>query len=307
MSRSFALPLFPNGTGLGNRLFHWCDAKIYCYEAACQFITPLWCRLSLGKHLRSLAKGQFTASPLFEYTNVFRKLPGDVSYQKGFAHYLTSKKAFLSEQPEILAHPKQSKRIICFDKSSYTFAGYGKHRSRLVSDLLDSVRPQLFDKVLKLDEPFIGLHVRIGDGFKPPEPGSGGFSRTGWLQQTPIEWFKETLQLVRSAKGVNYPAYIFTDGSTACIRPLLQQPNTFLFKSTSPVIDLLSLSTAWLILGSGSSSFSAFAAFLGSAHALTAPGHPFSNRGLLSSRSQFVSSINPRDYMDIESLDRMLS
>lgn len=289
------LPVFPVGTGLGNRLFHWCDSKIYSYQTGCNFISPRWCRVSLGKHLRALAKGRLISEPLIEYANVFRRLPGDVSYQRGAAHSLLLTKISLSKYPAILANPIPPDTVICFDKSDYTFEGYDQHRCSLSKHLFCSLRLDLRAKILSPGEPFIGIHVRIGDGFKPPEREADGFIRTGWLQQTPIQWFKETLRLVRSVTGFNYPAYIFSDGHTAVLQPLLKEGNVFVFKSKNAVIDLFSLSRAWLILGSGSSSFSAFAAFLGSAHSFTAPGHPFTNMGLLSSKHQILGSLNPRE------------
>jgi hypothetical protein len=304
MKNSFALPVFPVGTGLGNRLFHWCDAKIYCYHTGCQFISPRWCRVALGKYLRSLAKGQVISDSLLEYANIFRRLPGDISYQRGIALSLFLSKLQLSKNSEALPNSMRPYSVLYFDKSNYTFHGYGKYRSSLTKDIIASIRPHILDKVLNPSEPFIGIHVRIGDGFKPPEPGTDGFVRTGWLQQTPIQWFKETLRFIRKATGVNYPVYIFSDGPSTRLKSLLEESNTFIYKSNSPAADLLSLSRSWLILGSGSSSFSAFAAFLGSAHALTAPGHPFAKRGLKSNSHQLVSCFNP---LDITERDRIKS
>lgn len=143
--------------------------------------------------------------------------------------------------------------------------------------------------------PYIGIHARLGDGFKPAEPGSDGFIRTGWLQQTPIQWFKESLHLVRETTGLKIPAYAFSDGSPEQLQPLMEEDKTFLFQSGNPVVDLLALSRSWLILGSGSSSFSAFGTFLGSSHAFTAPGHPFTKRGMISDSVQITESLNPRD------------
>ena len=306
MHDSFAMPVFPIGTGLGNRLFHWCDAKIYSYQMGCKFISPRWCRASFGKHLRALAKGKLFAEPLIEYSNIFHRLPGDVSYQRGVAYSLLLSKILLSKHPAILADPMPTDAVICFDKSDYTFLDYGEYRCALIRDLFDSLRPRIRAKILNSCEPFIGIHVRVGDGFKSPEPNVDGFVRTGWLQQTPIQWFRETLRLVRRVTGANYPAYIFSDGPAAVLKPLLDEGNVFIFNQNNPVIDLFSLSRSWLILGSGSSSFSAFAAFLGSAHSFTAPGHPFTNRGLRSSPHKIVSCVNPRDEHDRQRLSDML-
>jgi hypothetical protein len=295
MSHTYALPVFPRGTGLGNRLFHWCDAKVYSYQTGSLFISPRWCRVSLGRHFRSLAGGQLTSEPFIEYTNTFRRLPSDISYPKGVAYSLLCSKVFLSKNPGILTKQITSKTMICFDKSEYRFDMLNTYRYILIKDLLASIQQNLYNKTLKSDEPYIGIHVRIGDGFKPPEPNSDGFVRTGWLQQTPIQWFKETLCFIRKVTGINYRAFVFSDGNKVQLEPLLDVDNTFLFQSNHPVVDLLSLSRSWLILGSGSSSFSAFAAYLGTSHAITSPGHPFTNRGLFPCGHQAIGSLNPRD------------
>lgn len=289
------MPLFPAGTGLGNRLFHWCDAKVYSYKFGCKFISPRWCRISVGKHLRQWRKARFSVEPIFEYAQSFRRLPGDYSYYRSINQCAFLPKIRLSQCSEISNLSKAPNALVYFDKSCYEFKDYEPYRENLTKDLLASIQPRLFEKAIAIERPYIGIHVRLGDGFKPPEPGSDGFIRTGWLQQTPIQWFKEALRLTREATGENFPAYIFSDGSASQLESLLGEENTFLYKSNNPVVDLLALSRSWLILGSGSSSFSAFAAYLGSSHAITAPGHPFSNRGLMTSKCQVIESLNPRE------------
>ncbi|MDC3010105.1 hypothetical protein OAZ06_04055 [Synechococcus sp. AH-736-G20] len=293
---TYAIPIFPVGTGLGNRLFHWCDAKVYSYKTGSKFISPRWCRFSFGKHLRQWRKARFLPEPLFEYFHTFDSLPGDYSWRRYIFNHSLLPQIRISQYPEILDLPLPPKnRLVCFDKSHYVFNGYEPFQQRLTKDLLASVKPHLLKKAFDIEKPFIGIHVRLGDGFKPPEPGFDGFVRTGWLQQTPIQWFKESLKLTREVARMNVPAYIFSDGSACQLAPLLEEDNTFLYKSNNPIVDLLALSRSWLILGSGSSSFSAFAAYLGLAHAITAPGHPFSSRGLVSNKFQVVDSINPRE------------
>jgi len=294
-SNTYVLPVFPTGTGLGNRLFHWCDAKIYSYLTKSNFIAPLWCRPSLGKYIRGLRKGRIERTSLLEYRGAFRRLPQDFSYLNGIRRTLLSERICLSRSKlSSICHSPRS-RLILFDKSSYHFNDYHAYRQRLKDDLISSIKPELVNSSLKSDHSYIGIHIRMGDGFKPPEPGANGFVRTGWLQQTPISWFQETLQLVRDVTGVNYKAYVISDGSNEQLKSLLAEDNVYRFESRNPVTDLLSLSNASVILGSGSSSFSAFAAFLGSAHSITAPGHPFSNRGLHSSNCQIITSLNPRE------------
>jgi len=49
-----------------------------------------------------------------------------------------------------------------------------------------------------------------------------------------------------------------------------------------------------LLLGTGSSTFSAWAAFLGQQTAMTAPGKPMTNWGLEPQRGQLIGVFNPR-------------
>jgi hypothetical protein len=144
-----------------------------------------------------------------------------------------------------------------------------------------------------MPEPLIGMHLRFGD-FRPPPAEAAASQWVGWLQQTPVEWFAETLSAVREAAGRSIPAVIATDGNREQLAPVLQLPHIHVLPPTNALVDLLMLSRCRLLLGTGSSTFSAWAAFLGQQTAVTAAGKPLMNWGLEPLRGQLIEVFNPQ-------------
>jgi hypothetical protein len=144
--------------------------------------------------------------------------------------------------------------------------------------------------------PAIGINIRLGKDFAAPDRDySNGYDWVGWLQQTPIAWFRETLLAIRTAAGWPVPAMVVSDGTAEQLRPLLELPGMKLLSPSNAIVDLLALSRTRLLLGSGSSSFSAWAAFLGQQTAITAPGHPFSTVKLEPLNNQTIAAFDPLD------------
>jgi len=298
VSDSYALPVFPLGTGLGNRLFHWCDTKVFSYRTGARFISPRWTRLAIGASIRKFLRTGVLQPPSIDYCNTFGAVSPDVGYARGIASTFFFDRVHCSLMSFMDERQCEADCLYLFSKSGYTFTPYEPYRARIVDELKLSLRPSLQVEADQISTPHIGIHIRCGDGFKKPELGSDGFIRTGWLQQTPINWFVETLLLFRRHANWDVPAVLFSDGSAHQLEPLLNLPGVYLGRGSSAVVDLFALAKSRLILGSGSSTFSAFAAFLGYSDVLTAPGHPFSNYGLSNSKDQVVASVNPRETPD---------
>ena len=291
------VPRFQRGSGLGNRLFIWARCRVWCQEHQGQPISPIWFRPAIGQALRRLPQlsRQSGAIDLFNPTllGCFQATAGDLPWWQGLGPGLGRRR--ISETQLTAGQAPAGRHLVLFDQPTYSFDRLNPHWRQLHQDLEAITRPRHRRRVAALPPSLIGLHVRCGDGFRPPPAAADNFGWVGWLQQTPISWFAETLQQLRALLGSPVPALLVSDGSVAQLEPLLALPQVHLLRPTNAIVDLLALARCRLILGSGSSSFSAWAAFLGQTHALTAPGHPFTRWGLEPQCGQVVAAHNPRD------------
>ena len=116
--------------------------------------------------------------------------------------------------------------------------------------------------------PFIGIHVRRGD-FQRIGQGTDLSRSDNTI--TPLEWFIESLKLVRAQASRTLPAIVTSDGAPEELRALLEIDNVRLVRTGAAIGDLLLLSRASVLLASGSS-FSAWASYLGQMPNFVTPG-----------------------------------
>ena len=302
---------FPRGTGLGNRLFHWARVRVFCREHGLPMVAPRWWRPALGHLLRGTVSPERFAGQI-ALAGLFQAGPGDLPWHWRWGPQLAGR--ILSQQDFLAARagadpmaepqpnpgpgpgPRQGRgrSLLLIDPPPYSFAGLNGHGPLLRRDLLAITRPRQLQRARSVPLAPIGINIRCGRDFRPPPAAGAGAEWVGWLQQTPLAWFIETLQAVRDLAGEPVPALVVSDGSEHQLAPLLHLPAVRLVRPTTAIIDLIVLGRTRLLLGSGSSSFSAWAAFLGQQTAITAPGHPFSRWDLEPLEGQTLASFQPR-------------
>jgi hypothetical protein len=111
----------------------------------------------------------------------------------------------------------------------------------------------------------VGIHVRLGDF-------SGNMLH-------PVSWYVDALRAVRRRDG-RRRVFVFSDGSEAQLAALLAEPEVELVRGTNAIVDLLLLARSQLLIGSGSSTFSSWAAFLGQMPVVARRENPMSWWGL---------------------------
>ena len=94
--------------------------------------------------------------------------------------------------------------------------------------------------------------------------------------RTPVSWFVAALKTLRALTGKRLPALVVSDGTPRELRPLLALPEVRYCRTPAAATDLLALSNVRFLIGTGGSSFTAWAAFLGKTPIVSIPGQSFS-------------------------------
>lgn len=153
------------------------------------------------------------------------------------------------------------------DNEKKSFAQIVHHGSFLRHELLAMTKPKFHP--VKVAEPFIAIHVRMGD-FQAAT-GGAGVQRGATNTRLPIDWYGDRLTAIRRAMGDELDAVIFSDGSDAELASLLALPAVVRAPHQQSVTDLLQMGQAAALVASGSG-FSLWGAFLGSTPRISFPG-----------------------------------
>ena len=171
--------------------------------------------------------------------------------------------------------------------SCHHFTDLADYRKMIYQGLLEITKKKSLSFVNNFKEGnFIGLNIRTGKDFVNAASGKKGYFLTE------IDWFIHALKSTREKEG-NLPAIIVSDGGKKELAEILNEPGTTLINSQNAIEDLLVLSKSKVLLGSGNSSFSAWASFLGGMNTYSAAETPFTHFKIASEKAgQIISTIN---------------
>ncbi len=200
--------------------------------------------------------------------------------------------------------PEELKRLedgVIKDNGLIVFKGLGDYFKRLngwESFLNDEICAVVKERWLSAAREVpvipIGIHIRRGD-FIEPKSYSDYYSR-GSLR-TPLTWFINSLKSIRETVGFDAKAFVFSDGSPCELNDLFKLRDVYPVRTGSAVSDLLALSRAGILLASGSSSFSAWASFLGQMPTVCHPGNPGQTLGyfnLVNRKGYYIGEYDPK-------------
>jgi hypothetical protein len=239
------------GVGLANCLFPWARCAVACRRYGISRVGSTWAQLCHRQWMR-WDYDKRTYARLFdersECITGLRKLQ------------VIATKPWIREH-DFLRNP------VAFQGGVVVFSGIDGYFGAMLDEfaflrqlLIASTRAK--HKVgLRGDcAPEISIHVRRGDFIDPDSPAS---SRLGLLHlRQPITWFVHMLNTSRQQLGNCVPARVFSDATDDELRPLLALPRVKRSLAASSIGDLLALTTAPLLIASGST-FSMWAAYLG--------------------------------------------
>jgi len=243
---------FARGTGLGNRLFPWARAIVFARNNNTSIIWPYWFHFRKASFLKGGIDYRTSLGKILLYKN-FKNNGSYLSYYKKALTVLSNKK-----------------EINWFSGDGAFFSDLHDFQPLIKEELFKIAHPKVLSDLKEVEVPKIILNIRRGKDFsdaKVPED----FINKGGLR-TPLSWFFLSLSQIREHAGQDIPALIISDGNSSDLAEILSLPGVSLAKTKTAIADLLLLSKAKIILGSGGSSFTAWGSFLSKATTLTIPG-----------------------------------
>lgn len=254
----YCYPRLPNA-GIGNRLLSWARSTVYAKRFGLPRLAPSWWNIKLGPVLRREPDWRW-------YIGQFQPTRDEVTGIGRWRKWFTLPKR--PEPSDLMTPPVDGNGVIVFSGLGDYFGQLNESHDLLRHELLATVAPRWRPFGASSPAP-IAIHIRRGD-FKKVQ--SMDDLKTTGNARTPLGWFIETLRVVRRQAGRETPAFIVSDGTREELRELLAEPNVTLINTGSAIGDLLSLTRAKVIIGSGGSTFSLWGAFLAQCPAVFPPG-----------------------------------
>ncbi|MFA6599599.1 MAG: hypothetical protein WCU74_01105 [Candidatus Omnitrophota bacterium] len=224
-------------------------------------LSPAWGQLKLGPLIRG-------ESDLRIYHDLFKKRTNEIGGNKKLWIRLSYKK---EKEPQDIrglnVNEALQKRLIIFEGYEKFFFPLNEWNVFLHEAILDMTVKKWRDRVANIcDIPPIGIHVRMGD-------------QVGH-RANPISWYVGILNAIRKAVGYSVSAFLVSDGAEIELKELLHQRNVCLIRTGSSISDLLTLTKAKTLIGTGCSTFTAWASFLGRIPTITIPGQDLAWYGI---------------------------
>jgi hypothetical protein len=267
-------------TGLGNMLFPWARAEVFAHRHGVRMLAPRWVRPRIGPLLRGERDKRLYAG-LFDNRCYVRGARRWAALLRGTVIDEADAAAFMERRGRGEAGSRGT-AVVRFSGYEWWFEGIGPHQ-RLVPHralVCRRLREILSARVRRRLEASpasfaIAAHVRRGD--RPPmefmEPYPGAIDGIPQHHKTmPDRWLINCITGVREALGVEAPVTVFSDAMDEQLRPLLSLPRVERAAANPSIVDIFLLARARVLITTGTSSFSAWAAYIGGMPALWYPG-----------------------------------
>jgi hypothetical protein len=245
---------FSRGMGLGNRLWPWSRCKLFTRNHHAQMLAPSWFHfrtapfrmggIDYGKSLRKIL--------LYKNFISINEIKGFRRVQIKFLYNKIAEKEF--------NQTKAGNKLIVFEGYGEYFGDLVGYKDFLFNELLTITNKR--DKLIYKNYPSYDLAINIRTGNDFPH-------------KSPISWY---ISLVLELKKIRpkLVCKIISDGNEKDLKPLTEIEGVELLHSRSAILDLLILTKARLIIGSGGSSFTAWGSFLSGAQTWIQKGKPMS-------------------------------
>lgn len=264
--KEYIVVRFNRGTGLGNRMFTWARAVLYARAHNAPMLAPFWPRWTTTGLIRGgLDHKNFLRQ--ISLVGAFESPPG---YIKGAEKLRCVFGAKRIDEDSIESSRGNDIFIRVFRGEGRQFADINGHNKELLSEYRLIVKHNWRQFVDNKPEFVIGINIRRGKDFKDAHSEEEYVSR-GALR-TPLWWFVDALRYSRSVLGAKTPALIVSDGTESDLAPVLSEGFVSLLRPGCASSDLYALSRSRVLIGSGGSSFSAWASFFARCPTITIKG-----------------------------------
>jgi Glycosyl transferase family 11 len=259
---------FNRSMGLGNKLFPW--ARAYCATQILDAIQvePRWFALRNAAFLRGGIDYRNLLGKVFLYNNfksdpaAINRLYIEIQIRLRAIQY---QKYYLSDLKDLKSQIFSDCYVIFRSDRAHHFSDLAEYRHAIKQKLqqLSQSRAHWQSPA----EPFIAINYRSGNDFT-------AHTTDGPHAKTDLNWFIRAIYWVRQHFG-SLPVYVVSDGGSQHLAYMLQGIEGCQIKQSETAIeDLLFLSKANILLASGNSSFSAWAAFLSGADSYSSKATP---------------------------------
>ena len=251
----FTTAEFTRHTGIGNKLFPWARAKVLQQHYKVNMLTQNWVSIRGA----GITRGGIDYGKLIGKIFLFHNFINDNEEIRQLDWYL---KYRFRTTKNYVNYLNEAKVLLMQDWSFIVFRWNGGHNFSDLYSYHDTIKNSLFrisnkklPKAVYNRKPYIGINIRLGNDFVDFNSNQKGHFRT------PIDWFLDNIGEVRRRHG-DLPIYVVSDGSEKSLKSFKKFPNTFIADNEFAIQDLLLLSNASVLMGTGHSSFSAWGAFL---------------------------------------------
>ena len=263
---------FVRTSGIGNKLFIWARCLLFCESHGAMMLPPSWVGIRRGPLLREGSLlGGVALSSIFGKIYLFGNFISPSYTDRAKAIW---KKLTLKVTNEIDYSPNAHVELLQFGRLDESFSSLVGKSEFIRKQLIFLTKKKVLNRILHVQVPPVIINVRIGKDFKLATK-IEDFQTSGALR-TPLFWFAEALNSIRKFSKSEVPALVISDGSDSELAELLRIPGVSRLCSSTAIEDLLVLSKAKVIIGSGGSTFTAWGAFLAQSHVITLRGQNLS-------------------------------
>jgi hypothetical protein len=257
MTRSIYAYADVGRTGLGNMLFPWARAEIFCRDRDAQMLAVPWTNLKrIGPWLRGERDKRY----------YFRQFDNS-AYVGGLKKLLVLVRGRKIDEGDAAAAldlaagaPGRAVTVV-FSGIRGRFRELLPHKPFVCDRLRSIIHRRLRPRMRAEWGRFIGVHVRRGDFVRlpPGQPIPAG----RWNYQIPDEWYLACIRAVRGVMGDDLPVVLFSNARRGGLGRFFREiGNVVLADQREAIVDIVRLSQAAVLVASGSS-FSQWAEFLG--------------------------------------------
>jgi hypothetical protein len=263
--------------GLGNMLFPWARAEVFAHRSGVRMLAPQWTLPKIGPMLRR-EKDKRLYIGLFDGRSYVRGPRRWMALWRG--------KRVDESHADALMQGRLDARgttVVEFRGHEGWFTGMAPHQNLLphrdlvARRLIEILSPTIRQRLRAPGEaPVIAAHIRRGDKptmrFMEPYPGNDARGLAQHHRTMADEWYVNCIRSVRAAIGRDARVQVFSDARPDQLAPILSLENVTLAPENPSIVDIVLLSRARVLITTGTSSFSAWASYLGGMPTIWYPG-----------------------------------